>query len=148
MAAYNQLAGQQEAARRQQRQRHAEEHLQKEFGQVLPAVQTLVGQGFEGKTYAQDLAGYLKSVGAPDDHIRGIDFGYQLVLATKAMLYDKMQKSAQSAAKKVAHAPQVQGVKARQSGKSEGNPGAAREILRKHGSSTENVADALKQLGF
>lgn len=148
MAAYNQFTARQEADRRQQRKRQAEEHLQKEYGQALPAVQALVGQGFENKKFAQDLAGYLQSVGAPADHIAGMDHGYQLVLATKAMLYDTMQKHAQSAAKKVANAPQVQGVKARQAGKNEGNPQAAREILRKNGSSTETVADALKQLGF
>jgi hypothetical protein len=148
MGAYNQFMGQQKAMRQQQHKQHVAEHMNREFGQALPAVQALIGQGFEGKKFSADLSEYLKSVGAPEDHIKGIDFGYQLVLATKAMLYDKMQKTAQNAAQKVANAPQVQGVKGRQFGKGEGNPQAARDILRKNGSSTENVADALKHLGF
>ena len=110
MSQYRELAAKEQ---QQQRQRYYQ-HLQAESASVAPVVQKLIGQGFEGKAFAKELSSYLKSVGAPESHIADIGYGYQLVMATKAMLYDRQEKARQSAEQKVAAAPKVQKTAARQ----------------------------------
>ncbi len=101
---------------RQEQARQTEEmqrHLSGEMQTVLPRIQTLIGDGFVPATFKTDVSAYLKGLGAPDEHINGISHGYQLEIATKAMLYDRQESARVAATRKVANAPKVQGAKAR-----------------------------------
>lgn len=142
-----QALGQQDA---QRRQAAMQEHLQTEFTAMQPAIADLMGQAdYDRTAYRNDMSAYMKAQGAPDGHINGMTHGYQLVLATKAMLYDKQQQARKAAAEKVASAPKVQPPKARNQQHNQGpDVNAAKERIRKGGSSTENIADALKLAGF
>lgn len=82
--------------------------LQNEFQTVEPKIRALVGNGYDGKQFSAELAGYLKENGVPDNVINGLSKGYELELVSKAMLFDKMAKARAAAAQKVADAPTVQ----------------------------------------
>lgn len=87
--------------------------LKQEVDTIRPKIQGLMGKDFTPQGYVKDVVEYLSSVGAPQEHLGSINHGYVLEIVTKAMLYDRQEKARASAAKKVAAAPKVQGVKGR-----------------------------------
>ena len=89
-----------EAARAQD----AQKSMAAEFAQVQPEIKA----GFDGKTFAADMAQYMASQGCPAQVINGLSKGYEVKLIAKAMLFDKMMTNRAAAAKKVAEAPKVQ----------------------------------------
>ena len=119
--------------------------MQGQFAAVLPTIKALYGAGYEGKAFAAELAGYMRSQGCPENVVNGLTQGYELTLVTKAMLYDKMRSSRAVAAKKVADAPKVQ---APRGAVVQGNDRAAkaRAILNKHPNSTDALAAVLETL--
>ena len=148
MGMYQRVQQQLAAATQQYTQRQAAEqqqHMQGEFAAVLPTIKALYGAGYEGKAFAAELAGYMRSQGCPENVVNGLTQGYELTLVTKAMLYDKMQSSRAVAAKKVADAPKVQ---APRGAVVQGNDRAAkaRAILNKHPNSTDALAAVLETL--
>lgn len=82
--------------------------MQNELAAVLPKVKALMGAGYTGEKYRADLTAYLEKAGVPMEAIGNISKGYELELATKAMLYDRQQAAREAAAAKVASAPAVQ----------------------------------------
>lgn len=86
----------------------AQKAMQAELAASLPRVKALVGAGFDGNTFRSDLVGYLEKAGVPREAIGMMSKGYELELATKAMLYDKSLEARKAAAAKVAEAPKVQ----------------------------------------
>lgn len=119
------------------------EALKGEFAATLPRVAAVLGEGFDKKKFAGDVADYLKSVNAPDDHAKGITHAYQVELIAKAMKYDAMRKDAAAAEKKVAGAKPVM-KPAAAGGKSEsGKVDAARKQLRNNPDSTDALAALL-----
>lgn len=93
-----------EAARTQE----AQKAMSAEFAQVQPEIKALVGAGFDGKTFAADMAQYMADQGCPAEVINGLTRGYEVKLVAKAMLYDRLMTQRAAAAKKVAEAPKVQ----------------------------------------
>lgn len=86
----------------------AQAEMQTELATVLPKVKALMGAGYNGEKYRAELAQYLEKSGVPSVAINSITKGYELELATKAMLWDKQQAAREAAAAKVASAPAVQ----------------------------------------
>jgi hypothetical protein len=86
----------------------AQAAMQSELATVLPKVKALMGAGYTGDKYRADLTAYLEKAGVPMEAIGNISKGYELELATKAMLYDRQQAAREAAAAKVASAPAVQ----------------------------------------
>ena len=84
------------------------EGLQSEISIVRPKIQALVGAGYNDKTFPAEMAAYLEKAGVPKQAISMMSKGYELELATKAMLYDKLMGVKAKAATKVANAPVVQ----------------------------------------
>lgn len=124
------------------------ERLQGEYNAVMPQLAAVLGADMDKASVRKDVAAYLRSIGAPPEHIDGISHAYQLSMAVKAMLWDKAADTRAQAAQKVAAAPKVQKTSGRGTDSAERDPGRARDALRRNGSSTENVANALKHLGF
>jgi hypothetical protein len=145
MQAYAAFDQQQQA----QRMKAEGERIKAETEAVTPKLQALIGKDWSPQGFATDLKAYLKGVGAPDDHAENIGYGYQLELATKAMLYDRQEKLRAAAAQKIAAAPKMQPVRGQgMGGKKTTDLQAARNKIRTGGSSTENIVDALGSLGF
>lgn len=96
-------ANQYRAAREQQ----AAVALDNEYKAVLPEIKAMMGSGFNGKNYAAEISNYMLSQGVPKEAINSVTNGYELKLATKAMLYDKILSQRSAAAQKVAQAPKV-----------------------------------------
>ena len=86
----------------------AQAEMQTELATVLPKVKALMGAGYNGEKYRAELAQYLEKSGVPMEAIGNITKGYELELATKAMLWDRQQAAREAAAAKVASAPAVQ----------------------------------------
>lgn len=152
LAGLERAMSQQQALAQHERQQHQArygQHLQSELATALPAVQKVMGQGFEAQSFKKDLSEYLTGIGAPREHINDIGYGYQLVMATKAMMYDKMEKSRESAARKVAEAPKVQGTKARldNAGGKEAEVRRARAALDRNPNSKDNLVRLLMAEG-
>lgn len=119
-----------------------QEALKGEFAATLPRVAAVLGDGFDQKKFAGDVADYLKSANAPDDHARGITHAYQIELIAKAMKYDAMRKDAAAAEKKVANAKPV--MKPAAGGKGDaGKVDSARKQLRNNPGSTDAIAALL-----
>lgn len=132
---------------RQARAAEAKKHLDSEYAQVLPEVQALMGAGFNGKQFASEVAQYLTSQGVPSEAINGIENGYELKLAVKAMLFDRMQKARSTAAAKVADAPKVaapNGGAGQENGGMRGSK--AMRAFRSNPNSTEALANVLSLL--
>lgn len=124
-----------EAARAQDVQKS----MAAEFAQVQPEIKALIGAGFDGKTFASDMAQYMASQGCPAQVINGLSKGYEIKFIAKAMLYDKMMTNRAAAAKKVAEAPKVQGP--RGAAPADNSRAAkARALLNKHPDSTDALA--------
>jgi hypothetical protein len=82
--------------------------MRNELAAVLPKVKALMGAGYTGETYRAELAQYLEKSGVPVEAIGSITKGYELELATKAMLWDRQQSVRDAASAKMASAPKVQ----------------------------------------
>lgn len=124
-----------EAARAQDVQKS----MAAEFAQVQPEIKALIGAGFDGKTFASDMAQYMASQGCPAQVINGLSKGYEIKFIAKAMLYDKMMTNRAAAAKKVAEAPKVQAP--RGAAPADNSRAAkARALLNKHPDSTDALA--------
>lgn len=82
--------------------------LQEEAAKVMPVIKKMVGESFTPEQYRKDITTYLTSNGVPEELVGRMQNGWELTLATKAMLYDKMQKAKDQATEKVASAPKVQ----------------------------------------
>lgn len=121
------------------RAQDAQKSMAAEFAQVQPEIKALIGSGFDGKTFASDMAQYMASQGCPAQVINGLSKGYEVKLIAKAMLYDKMMTSRAAAAKKVAEAPKVQAP--RGAAPADNSRAAkARALLNKHPDSTDALA--------
>ncbi len=131
---------------RQYNEQQAKAQLDNEYAQVLPEVQALVGSGFEGKQFANDMAQYLRSQGVPTEAINSIEKGYELKLAAKAMLYDRLMQARNSAAQKVADAPKVSAPTGAVQATGDGRMGKAMGRLRNNPNSTEALAAVLNLL--
>lgn len=124
-------------------------HLHAEADAAMPQLAAVMGKDVDKAAVRKDVVAYLQHLGAPPEHINGLTHAYQLTMAVKAMLWDKAAHTRAEAAKKVAAAPQMQKTgRAPVSDSGDRDPGRARDALKRHGSSTENVANALKHLGF
>lgn len=91
-----------EKVRTAQRKKEEEARLASEFVQAETSIAALfpeysTNKAEVGKRVCGEIAEYMKSQGAPEEHIRGISHGYQLALVAKSMLYDRMMSQAQSA---------------------------------------------------
>ena len=135
-----QLAANQQAAR-QQAMAQAQAALATEWAATEPRLKAMMGAEYERLKFRDGMRDYLKKAGATDAEISGINRGYMLELATKAMLYDKSFEARQAAAAKVAEAPKVQSPSG--SGADIGDGArlkAARAHLNKNPNSTEALA--------
>lgn len=123
--------------------------LQSEAQIVKPVLQELMGESFSEKTFAPKLTKYLVDQGVPQERIGMMQNGFELTLATKAMLFDQMQTAKAQATKKIASAPVVQKSGGKQmvadSGRAQKTK-AAFARLEKTGSIDDAVA-ALKAAG-
>lgn len=117
----------------------AQKALAAEFAGVQPEIRALMGAGFDGKTFASDMAEYMRAQGCPAEAISGLSKGYELKLVAKAMLYDRLQARRAQAAKKVAEAPRVQAPRSGVSAE-EGRVRKAREMLGRNPDSTDALA--------
>ena len=124
-----------EAARAQD----AQKSMAAEFAQVQPEIKALIGAGFDGKTFAADMAQYMASQGCPAQVINGLSKGYEVKLIAKAMLYDKMMTNRAPAAKKVAEAPKVQAPRGAVPADNS-RAAKARALLNKNPDSTDALA--------
>lgn len=86
----------------------AQAEMQNELSAVLPKLKALVGAEYSGDKFRDDLAAYLGRSGVPAEAIGNITKGYELELATKAMLFDNFMEAKAKASAKVAEAPKVQ----------------------------------------
>ena len=86
----------------------AQKAMEAELAASLPRVKALVGAGYDGEKFRTELVGYLEKSGVPAEAIGMMSKGYELELATKAMLYDKSLEARKAATAKVAEAPKVQ----------------------------------------
>ena len=91
-----------------ERAQEAQKAMAAEFAQVQPEIKALIGAGFDGKTFASDMARYMAEQGCPAQVINGLSKGYEVRMIAKAMLYDKLMTQRAAAARKVAEAPKVQ----------------------------------------
>ncbi len=123
-----------------QRAQEARKAMASEFARVQPEIRALMGAGFEGRSFAADMARYMQEQGCPPEVINGLSRGYEVKLVAKAMLYDRLQARRASAAKKVAEAPRVQ--TPRGTTRTDGNDRAkkARALLNKNPNSTDALA--------
>lgn len=124
-----------EAARAQE----AHKAMAAEFATVQPEIKALIGAGFDGKTFATDMAQYMASQGCPAHVINGLSKGYEVKLIAKAMLYDKMMTNRAAAAKKVAEAPKVQAPRGAVPADNS-RAAKARALLNKNPDSTDALA--------
>ena len=124
-----------EAARAQE----AQKSMAAEFAQVQPEIKALIGAGFDGKTFADDMAQYMASQGCPAQVINGLSKGYEVKLIAKAMLFDKMMTNRAAAAKKVAEAPKVQAPRGAVPADNS-RAAKARALLNKNPDSTDALA--------
>lgn len=123
------------------RAQQAQAAVDAELAATLPKVQALMGDGFEKKAFGKELVEYLGKAGVPREHIGAMTRGYELELATKAMLFDRNLEARQAAAAKVAEAPRVQ--EPHGAGTADGDGArikAARAHLNKNPNSTEALA--------
>lgn len=91
-----------------ERAQEAQKSMAAEFAQVQPEIKALIGAGFDGKTFAADMAQYMAEQGCPAEVINGLSRGYEVKLVAKAMLYDRLMTQRAAAVRKVAEAPKVQ----------------------------------------
>ena len=131
---------------RQAKEAEAQKHIESEFQAVLPEVKALIGAGFDGKTFVNDIAEYLVSQGVPRDALNGMSNGYEVRLATKAMLYDRLISRRASAAQKVAEAPKVSSPSGSKAKAEDDKFAKAMSILKKNPSSTDAIADVFLTL--
>jgi hypothetical protein len=122
------------------------EGLQSEISIVRPKIQALVGAGYNDKTFPAEMAAYLEKAGVPKQAISMMSKGYELELATKAMLYDKLMGVKAKAATKVANAPVVQSP--RGSSQEDGGDvkGQRLRALKNNPRSTRALAEVLKAM--
>ena len=137
---------QQVQAVQQARQQEEAQRMRGEFDAVLPRVRAMVGAEFDGKKFAGELAAYMVKSGVPAEAVNSLSRGYELEMAAKAMMFDKLAASRAAAAKKVADAPKVQGASA-----SRGDEGRARyrkamEVLKANPNSTDAIASVFETL--
>lgn len=126
-SAVRQYAAQQEAQAQAQR---AHEELMR----VAPEIRSMMGgEGFNGKDFVRDLSSYLTRLGVPAEVQTRISTGYEIKIATKAMLYDRLLEQQAAAKAKVAEAPKVEAPKPAHKGDA-GNErlSQARAMLRKN----------------
>ena len=122
-----------------ERAQEAQKSMAAEFAQVQPEIKALIGAGFDGKTFASDMARYMAEQGCPAQVINGLSKGYEVKMIAKAMLYDKMMTNRAAAAKKVAEAPKVQAP--RGAAPADNSRAAkARALLNKNPDSTDALA--------
>lgn len=124
-----------EAARAQD----AQKSMAAEFAQVQPEIKALIGAGFDGKTFAADMARYMAEQGCPAQVINGLSKGYEVKMIAKAMLYDKLMTQRAAAAKKVAEAPKVQAPRGAVPADNS-RAAKARALLNKNPDSTDALA--------
>lgn len=135
-----QLAANQQAAH-QQAVAQARAALASEFATTEPKLKAMMGAEYDRVKFRDGMRDYLKKAGATDAEISGINRGYMLELATKAMLYDKSFEARQAAAAKVAEAPKVQSPNGSAADNGDGaRLKAARAHLNKNPNSTEALA--------
>ena len=130
-----QAAGQYEAARAAE----AQKAMASEFARVHPEIRALVGAGFDGRTFASDMAAYMQEQGCPAEVINGLSKAYEVKLVAKAMLYDRLMARRAAAVRKVAEAPKVQEPR----GAAPANTGRAvraRALLNRNPNSTDALA--------
>lgn len=121
------------------RAQDAQKSMAAEFAQVQPEIKALIGAGFDGKTFAADMAQYMASQGCPASVINGLSKGYEVKLIAKAMLFDKMMTNRAAAAKKVAEAPKVQAPRGAVPADNS-RAAKARALLNKNPDSTDALA--------
>ena len=125
----------------QQAMTQAQAALASEFAATEPRLKAMMGAEYDRVKFRDGMRDYLKKAGATDAEISGINRGYMLELATKAMLYDKSFEARQAAAAKVAEAPKVQTPSGSGSDNGDGaRLKAARAHLNKNPNSTEALA--------
>lgn len=126
--------------------RAAEEQqsLLREFAALQPELKAMMGAGFEGKKFTADLSSYLKEQGCPPEVINGLTRGYEVKLAAKAMLYDRLQAQRAKAAAKVAEAPKVQAPRGALPADNGDRVAKARAVLTKNPNSVDALASLLE----
>lgn len=130
---------QQVQAYEQQRTKEENQVMQREFAVVAPEIKAMFGDGFDGKQFAADVAGYMREQGCPPEVVNGLRKGYELKLITKAMLYDRLMTQRAAAAQKVASAPKVQAPRGAVPVDT-GRVAKARALLNKDPNSTDALA--------
>ena len=133
-------------AMQQARAVETQRQMKAEFETAEPVVKALIGAGYEGKKFAREVASYLQTQGVPVEAINNITRGYELTMAVKAMLYDRLAASRASAAKKVAEAPKVQAPSGSKGGEGGERFKKAMAALKQHPSSTDAIASVFENL--
>lgn len=131
---------------RQAKAIESQKHIESEFQAVLPEVKALIGAGYDGKQFVNEIAEYLTSQGVPRDALNQMSNGYEVRLATKAMLYDRLLARKASAAQKVAEAPKVSSPSGTKAKAEDDKFAKAMSILKKNPSSTDAIADVFLNL--
>ncbi len=125
------------------RDQEARQGLQNEYAALEPKIRALVGDGYKGPEFAADLVKYMQSNGVPIKIINNLTKGYEVEMAAKAMLYDRMAQARATAAQKVADAPKVQAPSGSGSDGSDSVRKQAFSRFRKNPNSTDALAAAL-----
>ena len=131
-----------QAARRYEAERAAQASraMADEFARVQPELRALMGAGFNGRTFAANLAEYMKEQGCPPSAVNGLTKGYEVKLVAKAMLYDALAARRAAAVKKVADAPSVRPPRASAADPHSARASRARDALARHPDSTDALA--------
>lgn len=124
----------------EQAEAQARREMEEAFPSVLERVAAIVGKGFDRASFREELRAWLRAQGVPDELVNAMRHGYEVEIAAKAMLFDKLAEARRSAAAKVADAPSVLAPQGRTEADGSDRVRRARAALNKNPNSTEALA--------
>lgn len=135
-----------DAERRSQAEAKARREMEEAFPSVLERVAAIVGKDFDRTAFREELRAWLRAQGVPDEDVNAMRRGYEVEIAAKAMLFDKLADARRSAAAKVADAPSVLAPQGRTEADGSDRVRRARAALNKNPNSTEALAELFSAL--
>lgn len=131
---------------RAREEEQARRDMEAAFPAILERVAALVGKDFERGSFRDSMRSWLREQGVPDEAVAAIRHGWELEIAAKAMLYDRMAEARRTAAAKLAEAPAVLAPHGRSEQDGTDRLRRARAALIKHPNSTEALAELFAAL--
>lgn len=139
-------ADRRDSERRGKAEAQARREMEEAFPGVLERVAAIVGKDFDRAAFREELRTWLRAQGVPDEAVNAMRHGFEVEIATKAMLFDKMAEARKSAASKVAEAPSVLAPQGRPEADGNDRVRRARAALSKNPNSTEALAELFSAL--